>query len=79
MPDMPNVQLEILEYVLSEADGPFDSVNLREFAAESEYSENRVGRKAGETGVLTYGVSVMQPWYEDESEVKERIEELQDG
>jgi hypothetical protein len=76
MPDLPNIQAEVLEYVLSKADGPHDVVNLRPFARENDYSERRVARKAGETGVLSCGINMLHPWYEKEVEARERLQEL---
>ena len=76
MPEMPNIQLEILKWVNEHADEAYDSVNLREFAAQSEYTENRVAKKAADTGVLGWGTSVMYPWYKDKEDLTERIDEL---
>ena len=76
MPEMPNVQREILEFALEQADGPYDAVDLREFAAQSDYTETKVAEKAADTGVLEAGVSIMVPWYTDKQEVKDRLEEI---
>lgn len=73
MPNLPNIQREVLEYVLENADGPHDAVNLRDSSLSEEYGQNRVLKKAGETGVLTCGVSMLHPWYQDEQEVRDRI------
>lgn len=76
MPEMPNIQKEILEFVLEEADGPHDAVDLRQFAAQSDYTEAKVAEKAVDTGVLERGVNIMYPWYSDEQEVRNRLKEI---
>lgn len=62
MTDNPNIKYGILKYILDNSSGTYDSVNLREYAEYSGYSENRIARKSVELTVLECGVSPMQPW-----------------
>jgi len=76
MPDMPNIQLEILNWIDEHADGEYDGVNLRNFVENSNYDAQRVAKKAADTGVLSWGINSLHPWYEDEQAFKDRINEL---
>ena len=76
-PNLPNIKMQLLEYVVDCANGPFDAVNLREFATQRGYEEHRVANKVHELNVshdetvLGWGVSPMHVWYEDVDTVQE--------
>lgn len=76
MTDNPNIQKEILEFVLDRADSSYDAVDLREFAKNAGYEEGRVVEKAADTGVLEAGTSMLYPWYTNRKEVLARLEAL---
>lgn len=77
MPDLPNIKLEVLEYVYEEADGEYDVVNLRQSPLSREYGSYRVAKKVMEIavdhGVFNWGISPVVPWYEDERAVEAAI------
>lgn len=63
MTEQPNIKKEILEYVLDHDRDEGGAVNLREFARDRGYSEQRVARKSDELyPLIECGVSPMLPW-----------------
>lgn len=76
MPDLPNIQREVVEYVYAEADGPYDVVHLRDSPLSEKYGSLRVSKKVAETGVFNWGINALHPWYEDEAEIRAKIREF---
>jgi hypothetical protein len=75
MTNQPNIQKQILEFVLAEVDEPCSPVDLPEFADTHGYDLGRVMMKANETGVLTCGTTMKYPWYNDRSAVEDKLDE----
>lgn len=76
MTDQPNIQREVLEYVIEERqrDGVV-AVNLREFAVMRSYDEQRVANTVLKLGdAVDWGVSPMHPWPAEEDVAREHFE-----
>lgn len=76
MPDLPNIQREVLEYALEHADGPHDVLHLRDSPLSERYGAESVGKAVQKTGVFNWGINALHPWYEDESEVRSKLAEF---
>lgn len=75
MPDLPNIQREVIEYVLEHADGEWDAVHLRDTPLTEKYGETRVAKKVAEAGVFNWGINALNPWYQSEEDVRDKLNE----
>ena len=77
MPELPNIKLEILEYIYEESDEQNRPVHLRDTPLTNQYGESRIARKVIETsikhGVFNWGINALHPWIEDEQAVRAAI------
>lgn len=76
MPELPNIQAEIIRYAIEQIEDGENVVHLRPFCEQRGYGERRVARKVLETGVFDWGVSPMGVWpREDVQALRERLDE----
>lgn len=76
--DQPNIQREVIEYVLEHADGAYDVVHLRDSPLSDEYGSRKVAEKVHAAGCFNWGINALHPWYESNADVRTALEAFDD-